>query len=74
MWIRKCELDAQTGSYLPIPARIASNEEFVPPPPTPRQRAYERRAAEISERNARRLGMDRRAFLRSGAGTAAALL
>jgi len=31
---RKFDLDAQTGLSLPIPTRIVSNEEFVPPPQT----------------------------------------
>src|SRR4051812_47170041 len=32
MWIRQCDLDANTDARSPIPTRIASNEEFVPPP------------------------------------------
>lgn len=74
MWVRQCELDAQQDAPLPIPARIASNEEFIPPPQSTEQRAYEARAHEISERAARRQGLSRRQFLRSGSGMAAALL
>src|SRR5579864_4010193 len=73
MWIRQCELDAQAEAPPPIPARIASNEEFIPPPQSPQQREYEARLAEISERAAKRQGMSRRDFLRSGSGMAAAL-
>ena len=74
MWVRQCDLDAQNDAPLPIPARIVSNEEFIPPPQTPQQKEYEARLAEISDRNARRLGLSRRDFLRSGSGMAAALL
>jgi hypothetical protein len=34
MWKRDCELDTEA---LPIPSRIASNEEFIPP----QQKEYE---------------------------------
>ena len=74
MWVRQCDLDATNPAPAPIPARIVSNEEFVPPPQSAQQRAYEERLAEISERAARRQGLDRRAFLRTGSGMAAALL
>jgi predicted TIM-barrel fold metal-dependent hydrolase len=73
MWIRQCDLDAQAEATPPISSRIASNEEFVPPPQTPQQRAYEACVQEISERAAKRQGLSRRAFLRTGSGMAAAL-
>src|SRR5438874_7292489 len=74
MWIRQCDLDASNPAPAPISARIASNEEFVPPPQSRKQKAYEERLTEISERAARRQGLDRRTFLRTGSGMAAALL
>jgi len=74
MWIRQCELDAVAEAPAPIPTRIASNEEFIPPPQTPAQRAYEARLNEISEQAARAQGLSRRDFLRTGSGMAAALL
>ncbi|MBX6313339.1 MAG: amidohydrolase family protein [Isosphaeraceae bacterium] len=73
MWVRQCDLDAEVEELPPIPARIASNEEFVPPPQSPQQKEYEARLAEISERAARRQGKTRRDFLRTGSGMAAAL-
>jgi predicted TIM-barrel fold metal-dependent hydrolase len=73
MWIRQCELDAQDEDRSPIPTRIASNEEFIPPPQSPEQKQFEARLAEISEHAARRQGMSRRRFLRTGSGMAAAL-
>jgi predicted TIM-barrel fold metal-dependent hydrolase len=74
MWVRQCDLDAQVEETLPIPARIASNEEFIPPPQTPEQKQYEARLLEIGERAAKRQGLDRRSFFRTGSGVAAALL
>src|SRR5271165_7202386 len=73
MWIRQCDLDAQQEASPPIPTRIASNEEFIPPPQSPEQKAYEERLGELAEQSARRQGLSRRAFLRSGSGMAAAL-
>src|SRR5436305_3157561 len=74
MWVRQCDLDAEQDAPLPIPARIASNEEFIPPPPTAQQEEYAARAYYISGAAARRQGVSRRDFLRSGSGMAAALL
>ncbi|GAC1464265.1 MAG: hypothetical protein NVSMB9_02710 [Isosphaeraceae bacterium] len=73
MWVRQCELDATTEDFLPIPARIASNEEFIPPPPSARQKEYAARVHEISTLGAERQGTSRRRFLQSGSGMAAAL-
>ncbi|MFO0878454.1 MAG: amidohydrolase family protein [Gemmataceae bacterium] len=74
MWVRKCDLDAQADAPLPIPACYVSNEEYLPPPPTPEQLDYEARLADLSDQAARAQGLSRRAFLRSGSGMAAALL
>jgi hypothetical protein len=41
MWVRQCDLDARSEAPPPVPARITSNEEFLPPPQSPRQREYE---------------------------------
>src|SRR4051794_4823260 len=73
MWVRQCELDAEADDLPPIPSRIASNEEFVPPPQSDEQKQYEARLIEISDRVAGRQGRSRREFLRSGSGMAAAL-
>src|SRR5439155_8776704 len=74
MWVRQCDLDAQAEAPAPIPTRIASNEEFIPPPQTPEQKQYEARLQAISEDAARRQGLSRRDFLRTGSGMAAALV
>jgi predicted TIM-barrel fold metal-dependent hydrolase len=73
MWVRQCELDAEIDDLPPIPARIASNEEFVPPPQSAQQREYAARVAEIADRHSRRQGRSRRDFFRSGCGMAASL-
>ncbi len=73
MWVRQCDLDAQKEAPSPIPTRIASNEEFIPPPQSPQQRQFEARLDDISAKAARKQGLSRRAFLRTGSGMAAAL-
>ena len=74
MWVRKCDVDALEEAPSPIPTQLVSNEEFIPVPQTAQQKAFAERLTEISERNARRLGVSRRRFLRTGAGMASALL
>ena len=58
----------------PVPTQMVSNGEFNPLPQLPAQREVEARIGEIAESNGRRLGLDRRGFLRSGCGMAAAFL
>src|SRR3984893_15907309 len=56
----------------PIPMQMVSNGEFNPPPQTAQQRKVEGRLKELADLNRRRLGLDRRRFLRSTCGMAAA--
>src|SRR6516225_9173281 len=72
MWVRQCDLDAKDEAPAPIPARIVSNEEFIPPAQTPKEKEYEARVQEISAQAAKRQGIDRRKFIRTGSGMAAA--
>jgi uncharacterized protein len=58
----------------PVPTRIISNGEFNPLPQTPRQRQFEERLKDLAERSARKLGMDRRHFLRTSCGMATAFV
>src|SRR5437899_9617599 len=74
MWMRQCDLDAEREVLPPITTRIASNEEFIPPAQSPEQKEYEARVEELSEQSARRQGISRRDFMRTGSGMAAALL
>ena len=56
----------------PIPTQIVSNGEYNPPPQTARQRQVEAALAAAADAEAKRQGVERRQFLRSTAGMAAA--
>ena len=71
-WIRKSDLDAWLDRHLPVPTRVISNEEYEPIPQTARQRRLELEMLAGAEQEARRLGIDRRRFLRSSCGMALA--
>ena len=58
---------------LPIKLEPCGNGEFVPPPVTPMVREVLRRANAAVERNAERLGMSRRQFLRTSMASATVL-
>ena len=58
----------------PIPTRIISNGEFDPLPQTEKQGQFEARIQDLADTYGRKLGMDRREFLRSSCGMAAAFL
>jgi predicted TIM-barrel fold metal-dependent hydrolase len=66
---------AETGSFpSPVPTQIVSNGEFNPLPQTPEQQRVEHRIQALAEELAPRHGVDRRRFLASAAGMAAAFL
>ena len=69
---RKCELDDYLGRALPIPTQVVSNEEYYPLGQTRQQQAVEHHLTEMAGRNAKKLGMDRRRFLRTSCGMATA--
>src|ERR1700733_8733121 len=58
----------------PVPLQMISNGEFNPLPQTADQRKVEGRIKAFAEENGRRLGLDRRQFLRSTCGMAAAFV
>ena len=58
----------------PIPTRIISNGEFDPLPQTEKQGQFEARIQDLADTYGKKLGMDRREFLRSSCGMAAAFL
>ena len=74
MWIPKWERDRQKGVDSPIPTQVVSNEEFIPRPQNERQRRVESLTMEMAEVRARKLGLDRRAFMASSMGLATAFL
>ncbi|MBI4661449.1 MAG: amidohydrolase family protein [Verrucomicrobia bacterium] len=57
----------------PIPTRMISNGEYMPVPQTEKQKRVEARIEELSDQASRKLGIDRRRFLRSSGGMAASL-
>ncbi len=66
---------AETASAdTPIPTQIVSNGEYLPPPQSEIQKRVERRTMELADENGKRLGLDRRKFLRTSCGMAAAFL
>jgi predicted TIM-barrel fold metal-dependent hydrolase len=66
---------AQSEAFrAPVPTRMISNGEFTPQPQSPAQKKVEARIKELGESNAKRLGMDRRRFLGTASGMAAAFL
>jgi predicted TIM-barrel fold metal-dependent hydrolase len=74
MWIRKSDRDRETGNATPVPTQIVGNEEFEPMPQTPDQRRVEQRIFELADHYSRKLGLSRRAFLRTSGGMAVSFL
>lgn len=67
--------DAEDGDFIPpIPTRVVSNGEYMPPPQSETQKKVEARLKERAEMAAKKLGVSRRKFLASGGGMSAALL
>ena len=58
----------------PVPTQMISNGEFNPLPQTRQQRQVEARIKELADTTAKKLGLSRRGFLRTGSGMAAAFL
>jgi predicted TIM-barrel fold metal-dependent hydrolase len=58
----------------PIPTRVVSNGEYMPPPQSREQKKVEARMKELADAAAKKLGMTRRAFLGSTGGAAAAFI
>ena len=78
-WLSKRELEElspaeEAAPESPVPTRIISNGEFNPLPQTSDQKRVQARIGELSDTYARKTGMDRRKFLKSASGMAAAFL
>ena len=58
----------------PVPTQIVSNGEYNPLPQTEKQRQVEGLIKEFADKYGKKQGMDRRTFLRSASGMAAAFL
>ena len=57
-----------------MPTQVVSNEEFIPRPQNSRQKQLEQLISEMGAANARKIGMDRRAFMASSMGLATCFL
>ncbi|HTM49206.1 MAG TPA: amidohydrolase family protein [Bryobacteraceae bacterium] len=74
MWIRKVQRDQNKGVDSPMPTQVVSNEEFIPRPQNARQKQVEDLIGEMGAANAKKIGMDRRAFMASSMGLATCFL
>ena len=78
-WLNEDELrktaPAESAAFRgPIPTQVVSNGEYMPNPQTPQQRQVEQVLGELANTISRRLRMDRRSFLKTSCGMAAAFL
>lgn len=74
MWVPKWQRDQSKGVDSPVPTQPVSNEEFIPRPQSKQQRQWESLIGEMSEQNAKQLGMSRRDYMRSSMGMATAFV
>jgi predicted TIM-barrel fold metal-dependent hydrolase len=74
MWIQKFLQDEKNHVVSPIPTQIVSNEEYWPLPQTPEQQRIEKRIGELADSFGKVVGLDRRRFLMTAGGMAAAFL
>jgi predicted TIM-barrel fold metal-dependent hydrolase len=74
MWIPKWQRDRAKGVDSPVPTQVVSTEEFIPRPQTEQQKQVEKLTGEMAAERAKRLGVDRRAFMASSMGLATAFL
>src|SRR5258706_8473257 len=58
----------------PVPTQIVSNGEYLPPSQSATQKTVEARINELADLNGKSLGLNRRQFMRTSCGMAAALL
>ncbi|HMV47509.1 MAG TPA: amidohydrolase family protein [Blastocatellia bacterium] len=74
MWIRKALRDLKKGVDSPMPTQVVSNEEIIPRPQSEPQKMVEQLIGEMSEVRAKKLGMQRRDFMRTSMGMATCFL
>lgn len=74
MWIPKAVRDLKKGVDSPMPTQVVSNEEFIPRPQSEPQKQVEHLIGELSEVRAKKLGMQRRDFMRTSMGLATCFL
>src|SRR5579885_2880510 len=74
MWIPKWQRDRAKGVDSPVPTQVVSTEEFIPRPQNEQQKQVEKLTCAMAEERAKKLGMERRAFMASSMGLATAFL
>ena len=74
MWVPKWQRDQIRGVDSPVPTQAVSNEEFVPRPQNQQQQQWEQLIGELAAEKSKKLGMERRDFMRSSMGMATAFL
>lgn len=74
MWIPKYKRDELKGVDSPIPTQVVSNEEILPRRQNKKQQQVEHLIGKWGAENAKRLGMNRRDFMRTSMGFATAVL
>jgi uncharacterized protein len=74
MWVPKWQRDKAKGVDSPMPTQVVSNEEFIPRPQNAQQKKVESLIGTMADENSKKLGMDRRTYLASSMGLAAAFL
>ena len=70
--LRELTAPDNTAFPAPVPLQMVSNGEFNPLPQTADQRKVEARLKDLADQNGGKLGLDRRQFLRTTCGMAAA--
>ncbi len=67
--------DAEDADFpSPVPTRVVSNGEYMPPPQSANQKKVEARLKELADSAAKKLGVSRRQFLGSSGGMAASFM
>ena len=74
MWIPKGLRDQRKGVDSPMPTQVVSNEEFLPRPQNRQQKQVEHLIGEMSAVRAKKLGLERRDFMRTSMGLATCFL
>ena len=74
MWVPKWQRDRDRGVDSPVPTQVVSNEEFIPRAQSEQQRHWEHLIGELAQEKSKKLGMERRDFMRSSMGMATAFL
>ncbi|PON18217.1 hypothetical protein C2W62_09030 [Candidatus Entotheonella serta] len=65
---------AEHGFRSPVPTQVISNGEFNPLPQTAQQKQVEARIVDLADKHGGKQGLDRREFLRTSCGIAAAFV